>query len=382
MLKLLKVLCVFFVMASCLAHAADGIKPKGGWKTVQVESHATIYDGAKNTARKHARTAAVQYALEEAIGPLVGITSRVRESNLVSTLADKIFSQATGIVKDFKITREWVEDGTLYISAACRVSEVALDGVLGPVMIDTLGNPRIMILIDERIGDKPSFSSITESETLKVFEKAGYAIVKPPSTASDISAARKSRDMNFLKEIAKKYGADVLVRGEAYASSFARQKIEGIDIYGVNSRVQLTAVLSNTGYNLGSDSVEKKTKGISAEDGAVKGFRAASPAAARNIVYKIAYALASGLEGAIPGRTVNVKITGVSSRNAQDINVLLQEADGVTSVYFRGYSDRTVTLDVISDKPAEEVAALLSDNGVEVDTIAFDIVEGHWISED
>jgi hypothetical protein len=138
----------------------------------------------------------------------------------------------------------------------------------------------------------------------------------------------------------------------------------------------LTAILSNTALSLGSDAVEKKTKGVSVEDGAVKGFRAASPAAARSIVYKIAYELSSG--GTIPGRKVSVSISDISSRDAQEMRVLLQEADGVTSVYFRGYSGRTVVIDVVSDKAAEEVAELLMDNGVDVDTIAFDLVEGRW----
>ena len=60
---------------------------------------------------------------------------------------------------------EWEDsDGLLHLSAVCDVAEAALDGVLGPAVIDALGNPRIMVLLDERIGDKPSFLSTAESE--------------------------------------------------------------------------------------------------------------------------------------------------------------------------------------------------------------------------
>ena len=74
---------------------------------------------------------------------------------------DKVFSQSQGLVKSFEITREWQEDGIYYIEADCKVSSAALDGVLGPVVIDMLGNPRVMVLVDESIeGESPiSFHS-------------------------------------------------------------------------------------------------------------------------------------------------------------------------------------------------------------------------------
>jgi hypothetical protein len=346
--------------------------------SVSAEGFAPIKDGNKNAAREAARRSAYRDALEKALGAYVEGITRMQNYEVVQ---DKVFSQTSGVVKDFEIVSEKVdEDGILYISARCGVSAVALDGVLGPAMIDALGNPRVMVLIDERIGDRTPFLSTTEGEVLRVFEKAGYLIVDPSQAEAlkniDLAAARKSENPDLLRDVARTFQADVLIAGKACGSSFTRQKVSGVNIHGVRSTVQLRAVLANSAYMLGSDMIEEKTKGISEEDGAIKGFQAGGAKAGRSLVHKVAYALVSGSAGSIPGRTVKIKIADISFRNAKSLKDSLEGIDGVTGVYQRLFRNRNLELDVVSDRTAEDLASLISDLGVEVEDITSATVEG------
>ena|GEM_PF-576141 len=363
------------------AWAAKKSAPKqaaGKLITVEVEGYAPIVDGAKNKAREDAKRSVMREALEKALGAYVTGITEMKDFEVVK---DKVFSQSQGIVKRMDILREWEDsDGVLHLSAVCDVAEAALDGVLGPAVIDALGNPRIMVLLDERIGDKPSFLSTAESEVLRVFEKAGYLLVDPTQAGTlkdiDLAAARSANDPEKLREIARDFQADVLIYGKAYASAYADQKISGVRIYGVRSTVQLKAVLSASAYQLGSDTYEEKQKGTSLEDGAVKGLKPGASRAGKSLVNKIAYALISGSAGGIPGRTVKIKLIGVAFKEAKALKEELSGIEGVTGVYQRQFRKGELELDVVSDKTAEDLASILSDRGCEIDGVSGSLVEG------
>jgi hypothetical protein len=377
-------LAVSVTLVASEAVAAPAKQQEGGLITVEVEGEAPVVDGKKGEARQEALRAVSRNALEQALGAYVeGIT--VMEN--FEVVKDKVFSQTQGIVKKVDVLSEKVDDdGLLRVTARCQVSAAALDGVLGPVMIDMLGNPRVMVLIDERIGDKQSFLSSTEGEVLRVFEKAGYLLVDPSQAGLlkdiDLDAARQNQDPDALREIARTFRADVIISGKAYGSSFANQKISGVNIYGVRSTVQLRAVLTNSAYMLGSDTIEEKTQGVSVEDGAVKGFQAGTPKAASSLVHKVAYAMVSGSAGGIPGKTVSVRVAAISLKDARVLQDLLNGLEGVTGVYQRAYRQKTLEIDVVSDKTAEELAYLLSDNGVDVEDITSVTIEGRSMNGD
>jgi hypothetical protein len=363
---------VFCLFAPKVCAAAQ--QAAGGDKVVEVEGYAAIRDGNKSAARQAAEREAYRSALEQGIGAYVEGVTEVKNFEVVK---DKIFSRTEGIVKDLKVNREWVdEDDVLHITATCRVAVAALDGVLGPAVIDMLGNPRVLILIDERIDNIPVFLSTTEGEVLKVFEKAGYQLINAQQDQSlkgiDIDAARHSQDPALLREIARTCRAEILVSGKAYSSGFTRQRIEGISITGGRSTVQLQTALTDSAYMVGSDTIEAKTRGMNQEDVAIKGFQQAAPAAARSVVHKIAYQMVGGTS--LGGRTVNVKIAEIPFRNARNLESALKDIDGVKEIYRRGYGktnlgDNTLELDIVSDKTADEIADFLLDMDVDIERL-------------
>ncbi|MDR1377219.1 MAG: flagellar assembly protein T N-terminal domain-containing protein, partial [Synergistaceae bacterium] len=282
MKNIILALTLAVLLAGPLSSAEAGVRREGELYVVDdAEGYAPIKNGNKNAAREEARREAYRDALEKALGATVqGVT----EMQNYQVVRDKVFSQTTGLVKNFDILREWEEDGILYLSALCKVSYAALDGVLGPAVIDALGNPRIMILIDERIeggqGDAGVFISATENETLRVFEKAGYLLVDPDQARAllSIDPAAAYNDPSKLMDAARTLRADVIILGKAYAIAQAGSR-EGIRLYRVKSTVQLKAVLTQTAYQIGSKAVERETSkkpALSVKEGADRCFTEAA----------------------------------------------------------------------------------------------------------
>ena len=345
---------------------------------VEAEGQAPIINGDKARARDEAKRQAYRDALEKGIGAYVEGITEMKDFQVVR---DKVFSQSQGLVTDFKVISETVEDGDVFIlKASCKVSVKKLDGVLGPIVIDALGNPRVMVVVDENIGGERPFLSTVEGETLRLFEKAGYLLVDPEQAKRlnqrEYELARDSGDMGRLQELAKHFDADVLIYGRAQALPTSEQRAEGIKLFAVLSQLQLKAILTQTAYVVGTEKFEHKDKGTSVQGPAVKGLTVCAHQASLALVHKVAYSLVSGSAGGIPGRTVKLRISEVSFGDARKIKGALEESRGVTAVYQRAYNNRKLELDVNTEGDAEELAIRLDELGVEITGLTANTVEG------
>ena len=344
------------------------------WVVNDAEGFAPVKDGNVNAAREEARRMAYRDALEKALGAVV---TGVTEMQNYEVVRDKVFSQTQGIVRKFDVVHEKVEDDMLVLVGVCRVAVAALDGVLGPAVLDALGNPRVMVLTDERIGDHRPFLSTTDGAVLGVFEKAGYLLVDPDQARAllNINPDVAYDDPAQLMDAARTLNADVIILGRAYGSAFAQERVGGRNIFGVRTTVQLKAVLTKTAYQLGSQVVERRERGFSLEDGAIKGFQAAAPEAALSIVHKVAYSMVSGSSGGVPGMTVKVRISGVSFTKSESILEGLRELAGSSGgVYDRGLNNGLFEVDVVSEKNVRNVASFLSESGINVQGIDGQII--------
>lgn len=344
---------------------------------VSAEGAAAVEGGDLPRARAEAKRQAYRDALEKGVGAYVEGITEMKDFEVVR---DKVFSRSQGIVTSFTITREGESEGIYTMEADCLVATAALDGVLGPAVIDALGNPRVMVLVDESIEGERPFLSTVEGEVLKIFERAGYLLVDAGQADNldrrQIDLARETGDVALLQELARSFRADVLVYGKAQGLSYTRQKVAGVDLYGVRSQVQLKAVIAQTAYVLGTEAVEARDKGTSPQDGAVKAFRPTSRGAASALVNKVAYALVSGSAGAMAGRTVKIVIDRVSFAQLREIKSALEGAEGVVGVYQRAFGQGRVELDVVTEKTAEDLAVELERLSVEVTGLTASTVEG------
>lgn len=165
------------------------------------QGQAVIIDGKKQ-AREEAKRMAYRDAIDKAMDMFAG--------NPDSDMRNKVFAKSQSMVRNFKITSETISGDVLYITGSCSVGEKAFDGILGPEVISMLGNPRVMIIVDEESGKN---ASVVEDELLRVFENAGYLIVDrdQAQTLLALDPRKAFSDPETLAGAAKTIKADIII---------------------------------------------------------------------------------------------------------------------------------------------------------------------------
>lgn len=350
----------------------------------EVSGSAQIINNNRKAARNDARQAAYLDAIEKFLSEFM---QGINDSENYSTLRDKLLAKSSSLVKNFKSTSEIINDGILTLTGNCRINERTIDDLIGPDLIKILGNPRIMILIDELVGGKPPFISTVESELLQIFEKAGYLIVDRDQARAllNLSPSSAYDDPSKLMEAARTLRADIIILGRASAGAFSKLKHLGQTLYGVSGTVQLKAILTNTAYQISSKTISRSTGRQpvgSVGKGADRVLRSATVEASGQILYKIAYSMASA-GTSIRGITVNIKISDADFNDVENIEGRLKEFAGSKGELFeRSYRDNILEVDVVSDQTARNIASFLSRNGVNVSALTNQTIDAKIIKRD
>ena len=308
---------------------------------------AEIKNGSKQKARDEAKHAAYQDAINKAMEMFAG------EVN--ADMRNRVFAKSQSMVKNFKITDESEENGILTITGSCSVSEKAFDGVLGPEVIAMLGNPRIMIVVDP---ESTQNASLVNDELQRLFENAGYLIVDSDQAKTLLALDPKKSygDPETLAGAAKTIKADIIIVAHATSGSIHAQRF-GIHMYKPSASVQLKAVLSKTAYQISSTTVSRGTKNWQGSASAAGMIRSGLKQAADEIIYKIAYRMASA-GSALGGVTVNIQLANASFKDIEKFTAYLKETG---QVFERSYSKELAEIDLVSPKNARNVASLISD---------------------
>ena len=361
----MKKLIMLLLFSVCVILCADsplhaGIRTEKGLYYVDgIECSATIKDGKKAAAREEVKKIAYRYALEAAMNECLPGMSETERYN---SIREKVFSRGTGAIKNYK-AKETVEGDTLMVNASCTVNVSTLNSLLEPEIVAMLGNPRVMIIVDERIGGKAPFMSTVESELIRIFQKHGYLIVdkEQAEVLLSLDPQKSFNDPTMLANAAKTLRADIIIVARATGGSTAHTKLYGINMYKTGGSVQVKAVLTQTAYQItsttysggsGKNWVGSSTSGLSGV------FSRGAVRAAEEIMYKIAYKLASQHGGV----TVNVKLAGASFKEAENIEERLRSFVGPSgNVFERSFSGGVAEIDVVSGKTASNVASFLSD---------------------
>jgi hypothetical protein len=238
-------------------------------KTVEVTAEG--YD--KDDALKQA----LRKALEQGAGVQIAGFSKVENYELAR---DTIFSRAFGIVKDYQILEHREVAGGVW---KCRVrATVRPDAVAqawGEVvnLLAQLGNPKILITVEEKIDGDVQSDSIVEHRLAELFTKAGFTVLSRAGVADiqrrEVDAALLADDQAKLMRLAKDAGAQILIRGSARADSAGARSVYGTSVVMYNCTVMAQAYYTDTAKLLASESIPTTERGV-------RSFRSHSPQAA------------------------------------------------------------------------------------------------------
>lgn len=367
-LSFLLITCLLAILSYPQSSMASVKIEKGTYIVDDVIGTAPMNNRKKTVVREEAKAMAYRSAIEQIFNEyMLGI----REKTGYSALLEKVLSKASSIVK-FTISNEILdENGILHVAGICKISEKSLQGVIGSNIIKALDNPRIMLLVDEKVAGKTQSVSTTHKEARRAFEKAGYIVVTPDQASPivDVASAKVLDDPQKLYEIARTLRADVIVIGKASAGAFAKQKVYGVTLYGVSGSVQLKAIITQTSQEINSETFSSSTgrkPAGSVGEGASRCLRSATARATEQMLYKIAYGIASA--GAnLNDITINIKIANIEFGDVHNVENQLRELAGESGEIFeRSYKDNLLEIVFTSKKTARDVASFLSEHGLNV----------------
>jgi len=339
------------LLAGC-AGAPSKVQPSAGAPpdrpgeeivVVEVEGEVNVIPGNAIATREAGLMAAQKKAVEKALGVMV--TGQVVVSQ-AQVIEDGIFSKTAGYMKSWEVLSERDEDGVHFTKIRARVKfgDVKKDVDSLGLLIRTkkVGNPRVMILIDEKIDGVASDGKTVETGLASALLEKGYKVVDADqlseirNQAAVVKAAMG--DEKEAAEVGRRLGAEVAIVGSAKSSFFTDQGLEGMFSY--RGTLALKAVKTGSGQVVLAVSKSGGGMDLSKEMAATQNLTRMTEEAGAEISEKLAPAL---WEGA----SVVIALSGITGFDA--LNVLVETVrslDGIGSVTTRSFTAGEAVLDV------------------------------------
>jgi len=218
----------FFIIfvVSCFTFTARAQKAT---KVVMSKGVAGIFSNDIGLARDQAIDDALRKAVEQTLGTFVQSSTLVENNMLVE---DNILSWSNGYVRQHNVVREGKVDAQTYevtIQAEVELANLRNDWDGIQNLLNKMGNPRIMLMIDEQnIGESRNRyqylsvdMNITENTLLNKFIENGFECVDPATVRQNLqqdqALAVLQGNTKMAAAIAKKLGAEVVITGKTIA---------------------------------------------------------------------------------------------------------------------------------------------------------------------
>jgi len=328
--------------------------------SVEAEGEANVIPGNRLNTRDQALSVAQRNAIEKAVGVLVSGQMVVSQARLIES---QVFSKTAGYLKAWDILSEKEEDGlfTVKISAKVKLGDVRkdLDGLGLLIRTKKVGNPRVMVLVDETVDGQPSKSRTVETGLVKPLLDAGYKVVDLEQLAeirSQDAVVRAARgDEKAAAELARRFGAEIALVGSVETHRLAgTDEVSLAGMISYRGRLNLKAVKTSSGQMVLADSREGSAMDLEAGTAATRCLTGLSEASGAELAQKLAPALWEGAE-------VQLAISGIKDfATLQSVVAALRAVDGVRDVTVRTFAGGAAELDCdLASGNAQTLAASL-----------------------
>ncbi|HEY3244233.1 MAG TPA: hypothetical protein VGM03_12875 [Phycisphaerae bacterium] len=313
-----------------------------------------------------AKRDALRKALEE--GGKVELSSHSQTENFV-LVRDTIYSRAEGIVKDYKVLDEGEgAGGIFYCKIRARVDKNAVATEWGAVqnVLDQIGRPKVMVIIDEKIDNHTDDSSILESKIEERLIESGFDVYdrKQMDAIRAKEAADAAAEDNIAKvqALAKDFGTQIFVMGNSAANAAENKEVHGVALIMYNCNVQAKVFYTDTGKLISSKSLPNVR-------GGAQGERAFSPQAGKMAIANAAAPLIDDTYATVmkswatqisAGAELLVEVEGISAGDAIKLKKALAEVPGVEKVN-SDFTKGIAKYRVVAKMTAEELVEKLSD---------------------
>ncbi len=344
-------------------------------QSVTAEGTAGILGGDQGIARDNAIRDAQRKAVEQAVGTMIASETLVENFQV---LRDSIYSKSQGYIQKYDIVKEGAQKDlyNVTISAVVAVGPLKNDlGALGLLMA-RVGKPRTLFMIAEQnIGQEiyvfwwswwgkggQSFTGQTVdmavSETIlkEEFLSKGFNVIDISAVTGkfEISNAYRMADLTDTgaREIGKKMGAEIIVKGKALAKEGPRNPGSSVGSYLAD--ITVSAVRVDNGQVLASARESAPARHVSQHVGGNQAIENAAKKVAEKLIDQITAKWTGETSG---GQLVQITIRGLAGmKDLVKVKEFLQsQVRGVQTVIQRSFEGGVAVLEVDAKSSAQQI---------------------------
>jgi hypothetical protein len=345
--------------------------------TVRATGLASLSGQDVAAAFEQAKQAALRQAAEQGMGVLVSASTQVRNFAVID---DQILSQTKGFVSRYEVVEQGPADGQTYrVTVEAQVDLGSLYAKLDALdlLVDAVGNPRILCLSRERLEevDGPSRRLSESSVAAAALEDAlraasdRFALVAP--AAADGSSDPEALLAGSGPEIVawcRRQGADLAVLSETLVRPVATAKIpfsdsrvEDLGLHSATAEVKVRALWTDTGEVVAVLSRVQRAADRSLETAAVKAVRQGIAGLSTALVDRL---VEDWRQKAYAGRLIHLVVHGEPVQLRDFEREFPGRAGGIDKLFPRQYGAGRAEYDAHAQGAAFQVARRLSAGGL------------------
>ena len=372
--KEMKSILLSLIMVICL-FAQYPVQSVGESKEVVAKGMGAILAGDEVKAREDAISAALRNAVEQVVGMFV--SSEVLIENY-QTMEDKIYTRTEGYVQKYDIistSKQFDNALEVTVRAVVKVSDLQNDLQAIGVIISRKGKPRTMVLIDEKNISAHYvhyFTDMNTTETALMNElmNYGFPFVDARQTqaniARDMVNAAMQGDAQAAANIAKQYGAEIIITGTAISkeASGGPSVVRNAGFKSCQANLNLRAIRTDDAVIIAVASGHDVAAHIDEITGGTMALQKATKKAAQELKDKIVNAWQQDVYSSAQ---VQLQVTNIASFSQLNTfkNNLQYYVRGVQAVNQRFFEQGTALFDIDIRGNAEQLASELEAKEIE-----------------
>ena len=331
-MKLSIITCLFVLFIISISSVLCAVETST--ETIIVSGESPIYDGKVEPARQRALEDSFRNAVRKILGTMV--TAESYTQNAIS-IDDSIVTKAKGYIKTYDILGEQKDKESilLKVKVILSIEPIKDDLTAMKILIDAMGNPRIVQLIDEDGQETISHSYAAEQIT-KIFTKNGFNCVDPFSTGNitekEILNAFEKGD--FIGLDSDKLKADILMLGKGRVENITNIEISGL--IGCIVNLDIKVIRTETGKIVTEQSTRINGVGANRESAYKNAFSKAGEDISDLLIDEIIKAWGSSL---LNGRDISLEVSVDDYTKLKDFKKRVSHLFGVKQISQKYFKD-------------------------------------------
>lgn len=347
------VIALFVIVSSALVFVAPITV---GEVSVRVEGVAALEPGEDLAKiRDEALRDAWRRAIEEGVGLVLRAESYALNYQAIS---DEIWTSTQGYIKEYKVIEENKDDSFYRVTISAEVDMLKLGQALDDlgIEIDRIGNPRIVVLMEEWNLGTTQPVSIAEAAIREAFCMRGFTVVEPEETVGYQQALHLAQNnAEAATEIAQALGADVAIVGDVWADPAGSIERGAFTWHAAMAFADVYVILRDTGETLTSVLVQETATKLTPELAGSEAIKKATYACIPQLIIETIAGLNYMSPNAI--RALTLFVDGIESYSqALALKQVLGSLRELSQARLRRYGELLATFDLVYLGPAETLA--------------------------